>query len=806
MKWPLAPVVLCLAGGIVAGDAPGVHGVMWWLLLAMLAGAVRWRKHRQASLLGLLVFMAGWGNLRWHQEVFSERDLRVVLHEEADIVTLEGTLAEAPRERFVETKQGRKLHFSSLLEVQRLQRAGTWEEAEGRVFIRTPAPPPENLQRNQVVQVTGGIAPPNHAMIPGGFDFREYLAREGIHYQLHTQGLKDWQIPTTNAPAPVTARFHGWAMDQLQGGLPPADENVMLLQAMGLGWKAGLLEEVQKSFMQSGTLHIFAISGLHVALMAVMLVELLRGAGLPRWICGAVLIPLLWFYTAATGWQASAVRSAIMMTVIGAGWMLERPANLLNSLAAAGLIILALDPQQLFQAGFQLSFMVVLSMGLLLPPVEEWRKRIFRPDPLLPEELRPRWQRWLDWPVRFVTMNATTSFAAWLGSLPLIAYYFHMVTPVSLIANLVLVPVSSLALMASFGSLLTAWCPPVADLFNHAAWFLMNFMVASSEWFASWPGAWWPVQAPGPGIFLSYYVWLLSVFAWEWKSRWRWRIAGGAGLGLAVLVALGWQAQQSELRLTVLDTGGGEALVFEGGSQYEPLVIDAGSAAGYGLTLAPYLQNRAIRQLPRLLLTHGDAQHVGGAPELSGDYAVRELVTSPVPSRSPGYRHMVTNWSTGGKVHQTVTNGSRVGPWQVWHPAATDRFSKGDDNAVVLRGEFMGVRVLLLSDLGRQGQKTLRERHPDLRAEIVVTGIPAKEEPLMDELLAVIQPEVVIVTCALQPAHEQAGPELRARLEQGPWTTYYVSDHGSVTLDFTPAGCEVRAMRREAGVLVRPGN
>ncbi len=806
MKWPLAPVLFCLAGGIVTGDALGVHGGMLWLWLAALVLVLAWRSQRRSILLGTLIFTVGWGNLLWHQEVFSEEDLRVVLGEEPEIVTVEGTLAEAPRERFVETKQGMKLQFSSLLEVERVARKGVWTEAEGRVFIQTPDAPPESLQRNQVVQVTGGIAPPKEPVIPGALDFRAYLAREGVHYQLHTRGVEDWQIPATNAAPPVTDQFHRWAMGQLQGDLPPGDRDVMLLQAMGLGWKAGLMEVVSVPFIRSGTMHIFAISGLHVALIALMLVELLRGAGLPRWSCGAVLIPLLWFYTAATGWQASAVRSAIMMTVIGAGWMLERPANMLNSLAAAALIILGFAPQQLFQPGFQLSFMVVFSMGLLVPPVEEWRKRFFQPDPLLPEELRPRWQRWLDWPVRFVTMNAVTSFAAWLGALPLIAYYFHMVTPVSLLANLVLVPLSSLALMASFGSLLLAWCPPVAELFNHAAWFLMNKMVASSGWFAQLPGAWWPVQAPGPGIFLSYYGLLISVFALARRSPWRWRLAGASGLTLLLLLAHGWQVQQHELRLTVLDVRGGDALVFEGGQRHEPLVIDTGNASGYELALNPYLQSRGLRQVPALLLTHGDAQHVGGAPALTRDYAVRELFTSPVPSRSPGYRHMVTNWSTGERVHHIITNGSRVGPWRVLHPAAADRFSSGDDNAVVLHGEFEGVQVLLLSDLGRPGQKALRERHPELRAEIVVTGIPAKEEPLLEELLAMIQPTVVIVTCAMQPAQEQAGPELRARLAQGPWTTFYLSDHGSVTMDFTPAGCAVAASRGPAGILVRPRN
>src|SRR5436309_15327137 len=125
----------------------------------------------------------------------------------------------------------------------------------------------------------------------------------------------------------------------------------------------------------SWSMHIFAISGLHIALLAGVLVELLRVLQIPRGLCGWLVIPLIWFYTAATGWQPSAVRSTIMMSVIIVGWALKRPSNLLNSLAAAGFILLLWDPQQLFQASFQLSFFVVLSIALLLPPLEQLRQR-----------------------------------------------------------------------------------------------------------------------------------------------------------------------------------------------------------------------------------------------------------------------------------------------------------------------------------------------------------------------------------------------------------------------------------------------
>ena len=104
---------------------------------------------------------------------------------------------------------------------------------------------------------------------------------------------------------------------------------------------------------------------------------------------------------------------------------------MINSLFAAVIIILTWEPRELFQAGFQLSFLVVLCIILILPFFERLGERLLRPDPLLPEQLRPRWQKLLHPQARWVMGLFLASVAAWLGSIPLVAYYFHLVTPVS---------------------------------------------------------------------------------------------------------------------------------------------------------------------------------------------------------------------------------------------------------------------------------------------------------------------------------------------------------------------------------------
>ena len=162
--------------------------------------------------------------------------------------------------------------------------------------------------------------------------------------------------------------------------------------------------------------------------------------------------------------------------------------------------------------------------------------------------------------------------------------------------------------------------------------------------------------------------------------------------------------------------------------------------------------------------------------------------------RSPIYRRIVDGISAPSRLLRQVHRGDRFGHWTVVHPAATDRFPEADDNAIVLRGEFNGVRLLFCSDLGRPGQKALLEREPDLRADVVAAGIPTRGEPLGDALLDAVRPRVIVVSASEVPAQERATKELRQRLEHRGVPVFYTSDDGAVTLKLRANCWEVRAM------------
>ena len=822
MKHPCAAILLpYIAGLLVAWGLmdSGWPPLPWLFAMALtVAGlALGWTRGRPI-LLGGLLFLTGWANLAWQVAVLAPDDLRLVVGASIELATIRGVLVEVPTFRVTEkpaagsprgpgslVKTGRPLdnevaddavayHTLVAVKVSSILISNRWQNASGDVVVTAPFRLDDIYRHGCPVAISGAIQPPPGALAEGLFDYRAYLRWLGIYYQLRTDRPQDWQLagPSPTVP-PLVDRFCAWAQATMARGLPVEDEPLRLLWALTLGWKTALTNEVSEPFMRTGTMHIFAISGLHIVLIAGVLVSLLRVMRTPRAWCGAIVIPLIWFYTAASGWQSSAIRSTLMMTVIVGGWSLKRPGNLVNSLAAAGFLILLYDPRQLFQASFQLSFFVVLSMALLIPPLEVWRERLLRGDPLLPADLRPAWRRALDTPLRWLTSSLATSLGAWLGSLPIIVYYFHLFTPVSLLANLIIVPLSSLALACNVGSLVGgAWLPWAPELFNHSAWFCMWLLVRVNHWMAALPGGFFYLPAPAFADFVAYYVAVFGILGgWLWTPRWRrW-----LGLGFALYaVGCGYRAfdAATTTRIDVLALSGGDAIwVSQLGGD---MLVDGGDGRAVHRLTKPFLAARGVNWLGRQVITHGDLRHYGGSAFLGQEFKTRQIIISPVRFHSTGYRDMLSSLDATPGLVRTKAAGDRLGAWEVLHPRASDRFALADDSTLVLRGAVRGTRVLFCSDLATDGQHALLDRYDNLRADIVVSGIPARGEPLSEEFLDRVQPRLVILSASYVPANEQAKSELRERLENRGVPVVYTSDHGSVTLELRSRRWTARSM------------
>jgi ComEC/Rec2-related protein len=795
MKRPLVAVVSSYAIGLLLAEVfqPPL-ATLFAISFLVLILAIVLEKFRPV-LICLLLALAGWTNLVFHTAIISPNDLRNLIGNETEIAAVRGILTQTPQIKISERDGGQTEHSLAQVKITEIRRDENWQPALGKIVVTTPSVLPDNFFAGQSVEISGVIARPAFPLADGLFDDRYYLQTRGIYYELKTESTNDWQLSAPILPMPpLTDRFLNWSKRTLALGLPVEDEPLRLLWAMTLGWRTAFTGDIGDPFLRAGTMHLFAIDGLRIGLISGMLVALLRLLQVSRAWCGIVAIPSIWFYTAATGLESSAIRASVMMTIILGGWALKRPGYLLNSLAAAAFIILLAEPRQLFEASFQLSFCVMLIIGLLLPRMNKISDGLLSHDPLLPDDLIPKWRRALISISRILARYFSLSVAAWLGSIPLSALYFHLFSPISPLANLIAVPLGTLALMSNFGALICgSWFPWATELFNHSAWFFMSAMTDVSEWFTKIPGSYFYVSAPS-WVSIGIYYLVLVVILSGWLKTPRKKISSAAVL---ILIAAGyfcqWENSRGEIKLTVLPLNGGHAVFIDAAGTKNDWLIDCGNENAANFTLKNFLRAQGVNRIPHLVFTEGDSKNCGGAESLGQLFGVGELWTSDVKFRSAAYRDAVSGFEKSSR-HKIFNCGDKIGRWQIVSPAATDNFQRADDNTLVLLGDFPGAKILLLSDLGRAGQNTLLGRNNDLHADIIVAGLPNEGEPLSDALLDAVQPKIIVIADSEFPANRRASRELKYRLASRNVPVIYTRNSGAVTIFARPDGWRLHAM------------
>ncbi|HEV2695138.1 MAG TPA: ComEC/Rec2 family competence protein [Verrucomicrobiae bacterium] len=793
MNRPFASIVFAYGAGLLLASFahPPLAG-----LLAILGGVIFAglfvKKSRPFAIWPLLALL-GCANLQYHTVPVLPDDLRTQLGNEPRLITLRGQLAETPRLKIIMIDGQEVWRSLARIRTSAISTNKIFLPASGEVLAVTSGILDSNFFAGEQVEISGVIAPPAPPLAEGLFDYPNYLATRGVYYQLKTQSLEDWILlqPAATSP-PFTDRFLNWSRHTLALGLPEEDEPLRLLWAMTLGWRTAFTGDIDEPFLRAGTLHLFAIDGLRIALLSGIIVALLRLLHVSRAWCGMFAIPAIWFYTAATGWEPSALRASVMMTVVLGGWALKRPGDLLNSLAASAFIILLCAPRQLFEASFQLSFCVMLVIAMVLPRLNLFFDRLLRIDPLLPVELVSWWKTWLLKISRGILRYFGLSLAAWLGSLPLSAKYFHLFSPVSTIANVIAVPLGTGALMANLGALMCGtWFSWATELFNYAAWFLMVAMTWVSEQFTRLPGAYLYVPAPSLVTIVIYYAVLIAAFSgWFKTSR---RILGG-GVILLVIAAgylWQWQASRGETNITVLPLNGGSGIYVDAAGRANDWVINSGNDKAVEMTLKNYLRAQGVNRIHRLVLTEGDTRNCGGAQALGKLFDVDELRTGTTRFRSPEYRKTVAAYQRRQKL---MKYGDTIGQWRVLFPDSTNSLAKADDKPLILLGDFSGTKILLLSDLSRKGQSDLLAHTNDLHTDIVVAGLPDDGEPLCDALIKAIHPKLIIITDCDMPPQYRASEALKERLAQTKIPVFYTRDTRAVKITTDKNGWKLTTM------------
>lgn len=529
---------------------------------------------------------------------------------------------------------------------------------------------------------------------PGQFDYGSYLRRQGIFASIRLEDARSCAIVASGYGVPHlawSAKARRWMRDQLARDLDDSPDVANLIQSMVLGMQSETPDEMREAFQHTGTMHLFAVSGLNIAMLALMAAMILKPLGVPRRIVPVLIIPILIGYALITGLSASCVRATIMGALVCAAIIVDRPAVLLNSLGTAALLIFAADTNELFSIGFQFSFLLVLALVALVPPIERALERIGMPDDMVPTSLWNLRQRTQARAARIMAQAFAVSAASWLGSFLPTAAYFHLVSPSAILANIIAVVLAffilALGLLSSVCGLFSPWLSVVC---NNANWGCVHLLLIVVRVFTDLPAGHWYV---GPVTLQP----------------------------------------APKARITVFDAGdGGCTLVQIGGRSW---LLDAGPSHSFRSIIQPGLRHRGINKLDGLILTHGDAQHLGGVTEVLAEFLPTRVLDAPLRDRSSTRKtvHLWMNERGAGRLlavagtRVQLATGNTQASFQIVFPPAGHQGNLADDKALVVLLEIADKRILFTSDSGYSTEQWLLKNRPDLRANIVVKGHHARD-------------------------------------------------------------------------------
>lgn len=273
----------------------------------------------------------------------------------------------------------------------------------------------------------------------------------------------------------------------------PSGQERNLLAGLFLGERYRISAGLLRIFRCTNTMHILAISGLHVGFIGLILIGVLRLAFIPRKTAAMLAILGILLYVSMVGWRPPAFRAAVIFCILLMGWILDRPVDNINSLFLAALVILLIAPQALFRIGFQLSFIVVFGLLLMASVIAKQKN--------------------------FLLQALSGSSTAWFSSLPLIAYYFGIISPISILANLVVVPVIGLVIALGFTSILLGQLYlPIGGVFNCTNYYLLKCLIWFIDRLACVPGGYFYIsKIPLYIVFFCYAA--LGLFFFLLKKR-----------------------------------------------------------------------------------------------------------------------------------------------------------------------------------------------------------------------------------------------------------------------------------------------
>jgi competence protein ComEC len=826
----IAGIALSEATGPLAGSARGVALTLPPIAFVLLL--VLRRTARRLLLIGLVVALASAVGFLRHQSAAARPADHIVnaLGDEPTLTRLAGHIVSPPIERpplklnpFLPFDPLPRTQFVLALEELRADDPPTPAVGNVRVSVKAAG---LALRLGQHVQLTGRIYRPSGPRNPGEMDWARWYRRQGIDAGLAVEGAA--HVLALPEPASWTYRAVNAARSWARGMLlePYADletdASARLLDVMILGQRSTADQQLNEAFLSAGGLHFLAVSGFNVAVLAgaawLLVRRILRRS---RRTASITMLGLTLLFTLVTEPNAPILRATICVILAAAADMTARPFCALNwlSLAAAGILIC--DPNELFNAGFQLSFVQVLALITLVPVV--YRRCFGRHSPAQDaDHPRPREAQTLaelvaQTLVRWTTGLLLVTTCAYLVAQPLVLLHFQRFAPWGWFGSLLLTPLVTLITLFSLAKLaISALLPPLGALLGVLLHGLSDFLLWSVGLFEHLPYAVIDTQAPPVWLVLAAYAVLLGLVVIQPRrsppgpDRGRKGLVATATLlkawagFLVVLAWIGWIVLPASRNpgdaLHVLAIGNGSAMLLttpDGSAAVCDAGTDTNSDAGE--TVARALRAVGVRRIDATVVSHLNFDHYSGLPTLARRMGLGRWLTNPYllgPDAHSALEHLLAELPQDARAPPaTLRAGDRLTIGDVtlevlWPPDDLDETWKVNDCSLVVRLSAQGRTVLLTGDSEADALKALlaaeRAGRISLKADVLIAPHHGQMiKNVTADFLAAVSPSAVIVsTRTPRPklealAGDVLGPAARVLL---------TGQVGAVTVRVAPGG------------------